>query len=300
MNSMTMNRRRLLGSAVAGGALAVTLQSPIVRRAGAMSHQSPEASPSPTIPESLFDVTFLRDWQPEGKAQGAFYRITLQPGDELTYLPGPYCGCSGETIKEGTAAETITSGVYTVRLDRPFIVRHAGEDDQDIDADTEIALTSGDVAIYPDALAFGSLRNTGNEPVVIFGASITSIDVEAGTFTPPLPEDMSARLSVAVYDAWQTLGEGDIPARLTRRTLPAGETLGPWVIDGLEAIHAQTGEFHSSIIPPGQASPTGDPLFVREGGTAAFRKVTPGAQRFLQNQTDADAILLTLNFLPAT
>lgn len=262
------------------------------------SAQTPAATPSAGGAETLFDVTFRRDWQPEGKAQGAFYRIILQPGDELTYLPGPYCGCSGETIKEGTAAESVLTGVYTVRLDRPFLVRHPGEDDREVAAETDFALTAGDVAIYPDALAFGSLRNTGDEPVILFGASITSIEVEAGTFTPPLPEDMSARLSVAVYDAWQTLGEGDIPARLTRQVLPAGGALGPWPIIGLEAIHAQTGEFHSSIIQPGESTPQGEPLFVREGGTAAFRKVTPGAQRLLANPSDLDTTLLTLNFLP--
>ncbi len=292
-----MNRIRISRRVFTSGLTATAVSSLSGHRA--TSAQTPGATPPSGEPETLFDVTFLRDWQPEGKAQGAFYRIILQPGDELTYLPGPYCGCSGETIKEGTAVEAVLSGVYTIRLDRPFLVRHPGEDDREITAETDFALTAGDVAIYPDALAFGSLRNTGNEPVVLFGASITSIEVEAGTFTPPLPEDMSARLSVAVYDAWQTLGDGDIPARLTRQILPAGGTLGPWPIVGLEAIHAQTGEFHSSIIQPGASTPQGEPLFVREGGTAAFRKVTPGAQRLLANPSDVDTTLLMLNFLPA-
>lgn len=290
--SLPRSRRHVLTAA------AVTIIAPSLARFDSVFAQTPQATPVAGS-ETLFDVTFPREWQPEGKAQGAFYRITLQPGDELTYLPGPYCGCSGETIKEGTAAEVITSGVYTIRLDRPFIVRQAGQDDREIEADTDFALSGGDVAIYPDALAFGTLKNTGEEPVVIFGASITSIDVDPGTFTPPLPENMSARLSVAVYDAWQTLGEGDIPARLTRSILPAGGTIGPYPITGLEAIHAAVGEIHSSVIQPGESTPVGAPLFVREGGTAAFRKLTPGAQRLLQNQGATDATLLTLNFLPA-
>jgi len=292
MKSHALNRRHLL-TAAGATLLASEWLEPLSTQA-----QSPQATPEAT-PENLFDVTFLRDWQPEGMAQGAFYRITLQPGDELTYLPGPYCGCSGETIKEGTAAEAITSGVYTIRLDRPFIVRQPGQDDRDVEADTDFTLTTGDVAIYPDALAFGSLRNTGNEPVILFGASITSVEVEAGTFTPPLPEDISARLSVAVYDAWQTLGDGDIPARLSREILPASGSIGPYPIEGLEAIHAQSGEFHSSIIQPGESTPQGEPLYVREGGTAAFRKVTPGAQRLLANPSEIDATLLTLTFSAA-
>lgn len=260
--------------------------------------QTPEASPI-AGPETLFDVVFQRDWQPEGKAQGAFYRITLQPGDELTYLPGPYCGCSGETIKDGTAAEVILSGPYSVQLDRPWVLRRPGGEDEEIQADAEVELTGGDVAIYPDALAFGTLRNTSDEEIIIFGASITSIEVEAGTFTPPLPENMSARLSVAVYDAWQTLGDGDIRAQMTRETLTAGATIGPYPIEALEAIHAASGEFHSSIIQAGESTPTADPLFVREGGTAAFRKFTPGAQRMLSNQGEIDASLITLRFQAA-
>jgi hypothetical protein len=291
LDRYSLSRRRLLASAGAG--LAFTLP------AGASSTraQSPEATPT-AGPETLFDVIFPRDWQPEGKAQGAFYRIILQPGDELTYLPGPYCGCSGETIKEGTAAEIILSGTYAVQLDRPWTLRRPDAEDEPIDAGAEVELTAGDVAIYPDALAFGALRNVGQDAVTIFGASITSIEVEAGTFTPPLPENMSARLSVAVYDAWQTLGDGDIHALLTREQLPAGGSIGPYPIDGLEAIHAAEGEFHSSIIQPGASTPTADPLFVREGGTAAFRKLTPGARRILQNNGENSATILTLNFRP--
>ena len=292
MKTHALNRRHLLAAA-GTSLLAAEWLDPACTLA-----QSPEATPA-AAPEILLDVTFLRDWQPTGMAQGAYYRIILQPGDELTYLPGPYCGCSGETIKEGTAAEAILSGVYTIRLDRPFTVRQPGQDDQDIEAETDFTLTSGDVAIYPDALAFGSFRNTGNEPVILFGASITSVEVEVGTFTPPLPEEISARLSVAVYDAWQTLGEGDIPATLIRQILPASGSIGPYPIEGLEAIHAQTGEFHSSIIQPGASTPQGEPLFVREGGTAAFRKVTPGAQRLLANPFDIEATLLTLTFSSA-
>lgn len=287
----SLTRRRLLATTT-GVALAALSQRTNVEA------QTPDATPTPG-PETLFDVTFPRDWQPEGKAQGAFYRIMLQPGDELTYLPGPYCGCSGETIKEGTAAEVILSGTYTIQLDRSWILRRPGAEDMEIDADATTDLIAGDVAIYPDALAFGTLRNSGDEEITIFGASITSIEVEAGTFTPPLPENMSARLSVAVYDAWQTLGEGDIEAHLSRQLLPAGASIGPYAIEGLEAIHAATGEFHSSIIQPGESTPTADPLYVREGGTAAFRKFTPGAQRIVQVQGEADAVLLTLDFLPA-
>jgi hypothetical protein len=255
--------------------------------------QTPETSPEP---ETLFSVTFPRDWQPEGEAQGAFYRITLEPGQSLTYLPGPYCGCSGETIQSGTAAERIMSGAYTVRLDRPFLVRRNGGEDEEIAAETEIALTEGDVAIYPDALAFGDLTNSGDETVVLFGASITSLEYLEGTFTPPLPEEMSARLSVAVWDAWQNLGDGDIDAALTRRTLAAGAELDPYEIVGLEAIHVQSGELHSSVIPPGASAPVADPRYISTGGTVAFREQTPGTRRLLANPFVEPAVLITLTF----
>jgi len=293
LDQYLLSRRRFLASAGAGFALTLPAAT------GAALAQTPEATPT-AGPETLLDVTFPRDWQPEGKAQGAFYRIILQPGDELTYLPGPYCGCSGETIKEGTAAEVILSGNYAVQLDRPWTLRRPEAEDEPIDAGAEVELTGGDVAIYPDALAFGTLRNTGQDEITIFGASITSIEVEAGTFTPPLPENMSARLSVAVYDAWQTLGEGDIHALLTREQLPSGGSIGPYPVEGLEAIHAAAGKFHSTILQPGSSTPTADPLFVREGGTAAFRKFTPGVRRILQNNGESGATLMTLTFLPGT
>ncbi len=292
MHNAAISRRTLVGGLTAAGITTLTG----MHSTGA---QTPEASPVSTDPETLFEVTFLRDWQPEGKAQGAFYRIILQPGDELTYLPGPYCGCSGETIREGTAAEQIMSGEYTVTLDRPFLLRRDGAEEE-IGAEQEVVLQAGDIAIYPDALAFGTMTNTGEEEIVIFGASITSIEVHEGTFTPPLPENMSARLSVAVNDAWQTLGEGDIPARLTRRLLPAGGEIGPYEIVGLEAIHAAEGEFHGFLIRPEESAPTGDPLYVREGGTAAFRKTRPGTKRLIENPFEAQATLLTLGFLPVS
>jgi hypothetical protein len=289
-----ISRRRLLACS-AGAVLVLPMRG--TRRTIA-ARQSPEASPGPEA-DTLFEVAFPRDWQPEGLAQGAFYRIILQPGDELTYLPGPYCGCSGETIKEGTAAERVMSGVYTIRIDRPFILRRPGEEDREIEADEEVELVEGDVAIYPDALAFGSLRNAGDEPVTLFGASITSVEVEEGTFTPPLPEEMSARLSVAVANAWETLGEGDIMATLTRRELAPGGQIGPYEIVGLEAIHAVEGEFHSSLIAPGEDAPAGDPLYVRQGGSSAFRKVTPGTRRLIENPFETPATLLTLTFTAA-
>ncbi len=285
---MLLNRRELLmGSAatVALGVQVATVPDPA-------SAQTPEAQSEGT----LLDMTFRRDWQPDGKAQGAYYRIILDPGQSLTYLPGPYCGCSGETIKEGTAAEVVMSGEYTISLDRPFIVRRAAGIDEEVDPETEVTLTQGDAAIYPDALAFGDLRNDGTEPITIFGASITSLDREEGTFTPELPEEMSTRLSVAIYDAWKTLGDGDIEAVIGRRVLEPGSSSDPYPIDGLESIHVQAGELESSTIPPGETRPVAGPRFIATGGTVAFRQYTHGTQRLLENPFENPATLITLSF----
>ncbi len=285
---MLLNRRELLvGSAatVALGVQVATVPDPAVA-------QTPESQSEGT----LLDMTFRRDWQPDGKAQGAFYRIILDPGQSLTYLPGPYCGCSGETIKEGTAAEVIMSGAYSISLDRPFIVRRATGVDEEVEPETDVILGTGDAAIYPDALAFGDLRNDGTEPITIFGASITSLDRDEGTFTPELPEEMSTRLSVAIYDAWKTLGDGDIEAVIGRRVLEPGSSSDPYPIDGLESIHVQAGELESSTIPPGESVPIGDPRFIATGGTVAFRQYTPGTQRLLENPFENPATLITLSF----
>ncbi|CAN5613584.1 hypothetical protein BH23CHL5_BH23CHL5_13270 [soil metagenome] len=289
---MPLNRRELLMGSAATTALGVPL---FTSRSPAIA-QTPEAQSDST----LLDMTFLRDWQPGGKAQGAFYRIILEPGQTLTYLPGPYCGCSGETIKEGTAAEVVISGSYAISLDRPFIVRRADGVDEDVDPDTEVTLTDGDAAIYPDALAFGDLRNDGTEPITIFGASITSLDRDEGTFTPELPEEMSTRLSVAIYDAWKTLGDGDIDAVIGRRILEPGSSPDPYPIERLESIHVEAGELDSSTIPPGETRPVGDPRYISTGGTVAFRQYTPGTQRLLENSFEAPATLITLTFRGST
>jgi hypothetical protein len=291
--SSPMSRRALvrLGvSAVAFGGV------PGLSRVTPAAAQTPAAGPEE---EPLFSVVFSRDWQPEGMAQGAFYRILLEPGEALTYLPGPYCGCSGEIIREGTAAERVMSGVYAVTLDRPFSVQRADGSVEEVAAGTEVTLGEGDVSIYPDALAFGDLRNAGEETIVLYGASITSLERDEGTFTPELPDDASVRLSVAVYDAWKTLGEGDIAATLTRRVLEPGGSIGPYEITGLEAIHVPEGELHAGVIRPTESEPTADPLYVRSGGTVAFRKYTPGTRRVLANDFDEPVTLLTLRFTGA-
>ena len=236
MHRQHITCRSVLSGLVAGSANGRPFAS---NRRSIAALQTPETSPEP---ETLFEVTFPRDWQPEGDRQGAFYRITLEPGQSLTYLPGPYCGCSGETIQEGTAAECVMAGRYTIQIDRPFIVRRNDGEDEEIAGETPIELTEGAIAIYPDALAFGNLANSGDETITLFGASITCLDYDEGIFTPPLPEEMSARLSVAVWDVWQSLGDGDISATLSQRTVAANEELAPYEIDGLEAIHVQSGE----------------------------------------------------------
>ena len=47
------------------------------------------------------------------------------------------------------------------------------------------------------------MESVGNQPVRLFGASITSLERDEGTFTPEIPEGMSASLSVAVWDIFQ-------------------------------------------------------------------------------------------------
>jgi len=290
MRRQLINRRRLITGLAAGAAVGPSFG---LSQLSLAARQTPGAS---TEPESLFEVAVPRDWQPAADAQGAFYRIVLEPSQSLTYLPGPYCGCSGETIKEGFVAERVMSGNYTVQLDRPFIVRRNGGEDEEIEAGTAVQLIEGDVAIYPDALAFGNLSNSGSETITLFGASVTSLEIEEGIFTPPLPGEMSSRLSVAVWDAWQSLGDGDIIATLTQRTLSPGEVLDPYDIAGLESIHVLSGELHSSVIHPGESRPTAEPRYIGPGGTVGFRQQTPGTRRVLANPFEAPAVLLTLTF----
>lgn len=294
MHDLTLNRRTLLTTSFAG--LAATAAG--IGLTGA-DHVSAAQSSEDGFRTRLFDVTFLQDWQPEGKSQGAFYRITIEPGQQLTYLPGPYCGCSGERIQEGTAAEVVLSGSYAIQLDIPFIARRNGQDDEEIEAGREVTLRAGDVAIYPNAIATGLIQSVGNQPVRLFGASITSLDREEGVFTPEIPEGMSARLSVAVWDAFQEVAEGDVVARMSGQDLAEGESLGPYEMVGLEAINVAVGELASSIIAPGSATPAGEARTIVEGGTVAFSKVTPGTQRFLENTADGQTSLIGLVFSAA-
>lgn len=247
----------------------------------------------------LFDVTFLKEWQPESDSQGAFYRIVMTPGQQLTYLPGPYCGCSGERIQTGTAAEVVLSGSYSLQLDVPFIAQRVGQGEEEVEPGREITLRVGDVAIYPSAIATGVLESVGSQPVRLFGASITSLERDEGTFTPEIPEGMSARLSVAVWDIFQQVAGGDVVARMSGQDLSKGQTVGPYEMVGLEAINVAVGELASSVIAPGSSTPAGEPRTIVEGGTVAFSAVTPGTMRVLENTADGLTSLIGLVFSAA-
>lgn len=150
--------------------------------------------PGGVTDELLVETTFTPDELPVGETEAIFYRITLPPGISLRYLAGPFCVLHSDLISSGVGAEVVQSGSYSLRLDAPFRVQRDGASGavDEIPAGTEVALDPGNTAIYPDYTAQGTIRNAGDEPVVITGVVILDAEVWA---SPPQSSPRASRLS---------------------------------------------------------------------------------------------------------
>jgi hypothetical protein len=259
------------------------------------------SAPGDVVDEQLLETTFSAAELPTGDREAVFYRLTLPPGASLPFLVGPLCGCRARLAKAGAGAELIQSGAYTLRLEAPIRLQRAGASDAlvDVPAGSEVTLEPGDTAIYPDYTAPGRISNGGNEPVVVVGVAINSIE-GSGDPTPTLPPGVELELLASTPSAeWRSLPAGPVSVSIWRLALPAATSAGPYEATGLESLWIEKGEILHSLLRPGETKPRGRPLFHPAGTGTPVMALAPGVQHVISSKDDKPAELLVLSIEPA-
>ncbi len=259
------------------------------------------SAPADVVDERLLAATFAAAELPTGDKETVFYRLTLSPGASLPVLVGPLAGCWGRLAKAGAGAELIQSGAYTLRIDAPIRLLRAGASagPVDVPAGTEVTLEPGDTAIYPNYTVPGAISNDGDEPVVVVGVAINSIE-RSGDQTPMLPPAVELKLLATTPSAeWRSLPAGPVNMSIWRLALPAGTSAGPYEAPGLESLWIEKGEILHSLLRPGETEPRGRPLFHPAGTGAPVMALAPGVRHVITSKDDEPAELLVLSIEPA-
>src|SRR5687767_14035356 len=169
----------LLVLALVGGIPALWQHAPAIdndpNQVPALVHALTSA-PENVVAELVLEATFTREELPTGDAEAIFYRFTLPPGASLSSLIGPYSTARVDQPTSGVGAEVVQAGAYGLRLDAPIRVQRHGAAVEGIATGTEIILGPGDTASYPDLTEGGTIRNAGDELVVIVGVAIVGKD----------------------------------------------------------------------------------------------------------------------------
>jgi hypothetical protein len=255
--------------------------------------------------EILFRATFAADELPDSDAEGVFYRVTLPPGTSLPYLSGMACLCADAAANTGVGAEVVQSGAFGVRLEAPLFLQRGGfsAQQQEIPAGEDVTLDAGDVAIYHDYAATAEIRNAGSDPAVVIGAAIMDLDVdgegESGHLPGLPPEVTGEMLANTLTSDWVAFPPGPVTLTLRRVTLPAGTTLPPYELVGMEAIRVEAGEIGWRFQRPGETRPHGALVYRGAGGTAPFVTARPDLQRFIVTSGKELAVLYVLTIEPA-
>jgi hypothetical protein len=170
---------------------------------------------------------------------------------------------------------------------------------EDVPAGTEVILGPGDTAIYPDYTAPGAISNRGDEPVVVVGVAINSIE-RSGDRTPMLPPAVKLELLATTPSGeWRSLPAGPVSMSIWRLALPAGTSAGPYEAPGLESLWIEKGGILHSLLRPGEAEPRGRPLFHPAGTGAPVMALAPGVRHVISSKDDEPAELLVLSIEPA-
>ncbi len=249
---------------------------------------------------ALVEAVFGLDQLPAGEKEAIFYRLTLPPGETLTALVGPSCGCPGWPVSGGVGAESVQSGQYQLRLAAPMRVqRHGASQAETIPMDTEVTLGPGDAAIYPDYIAAAEIRAAGDVPVQLVGVAIVGTE-PSGPLAPTLPLGVRGEeLTRSVPSDWKKLAAGPVGISLRQVTLPAGTHIGPYEPFGLEAMRIERGKATRYYFEPGADDPTQPPINWIEGRVAPLLGIRPGMRYDLTSGDDGPTELLVLIIEPA-
>jgi hypothetical protein len=259
-----------------------------------------EVAPGRVIDELLFEATFTPEALTVGGIETIYYRVTLPPGISLPYLAGPSCVRRVDVVTAGVGVELIQSGTYALQLDTPFEVRRGGaaSEVEKVPAGAEVVLAPGDVATYPDYTGQGTIRSAGDEPVVIVGVAMVSIE-GLGVPAPRLPIGVKAeQLTHSVDTDWWSQPGQPLAVNLWRLELPEGASVGPYEGTGLEALLVERGVISRGFLRAGENAPNHIPLLYRAGRSTSFMGPTPGVRRVVANVADEPAVLLALSIEP--
>jgi hypothetical protein len=256
-------------------------------------------TPGEVEDELVVEVVFTPDQLPAGDAQAIFYRVTLPAGTSLPALAGPYSLKRSDVIAAGVGIEVVQSGTYSLQLETPLRVqRHAASGVEEIAAEREVLLGPGDAAIYPDYTGQGTIRNTGQEPVVVLGMGIVSTEA-TGIAVPQLPKGVETKLLISSSTMdWGSLPSGPVAMSLWRLWLPTGASVGPYAGAGLEALWIERGAISRRFLRLPESIPSLQPLVHFAGTPAGFMGPAPGTRRSIASEHNEPAVLLALSIEP--
>lgn len=248
----------------------------------------------------LVEGRFGLDTLPAGSKEVVFYRLTIPPGETLTALAGPSCGCPGWPVSGGVGAEAVQSGRYRLSFAAPIQVQRRGVATLEaIPAHVEVVLGPGDAAIYPEYTADAAISVVGDDPVQLVGVAIVGME-SSGAPAPKLPPTVRGEeLSRSTAADWEKLGTGAVAVTIRQVTLPAGTQIAPYEPIGLEAMWVERGKIMRYFFEPGATAPNGMPMVWIEGRGSPLLGIKPGMRYDLASSDDGPAELLVLIIEPA-
>lgn len=161
----------------------------------------------------------------------------------------------------------------------------------------DVLLGPGDAAIYADYASDGTLRNAGQDPVVVLGMAIVTTE-GTGIDLPLPPDGVKVQLLASSLTAdWETLAPGPVTISLWRLRLPAGTSVGPYAGAGLEALALESGTISRRYLRLAEHTPL-PPLTQYPGVQSIFLAPAPGIRRSITSGDAEPAVLLALSIEP--
>jgi hypothetical protein len=257
------------------------------------------ATPGDVDDELLVETIFTPDVLPAGDAEPIFYRLTLPAGTSLPAPAGPFCLCRSDFVAAGVGIEMVQSGTYSLRLDTPIHVQRGGVSGrvEEMAARQDVLLEPGDAAVYADYASAGTLRNAGQDPLVVLGMAIVTKE-GTGIDLPLPPDGVKVQLLASSLTAdWEKLPPGSVAVSLWRLRLPASTSVGPYAGAGLEALAVESGTISRRYLRLAEHTPL-PPLTQYPGVQSIFLAPAPGIRRSITSGDAEPAVLLALSIEP--
>jgi hypothetical protein len=259
------------------------------------------ASPGDVDDELLVEIVFTPDVLPAGDAEAVFYRLTLPAATSLPAPAGPFCMCRSDFVAAGVGIEMVQSGTYSLQLATPIQVQRGGASRsgmvEEMAAGQDILMEPGDAAVYADYASAGTLRNAGQDPVVVLGMAIVT-KKGTGIDLPQPPDGVKVELLASSLPTdWERLAPGPVTISLWRLRLPAGTSVGPYAGAGLEALAVESGTISRRYLRLAEHTPL-PPLTQYPGVQSIFLAPAPGIRRSITSGDAEPAVLLAMSIEP--